>query len=204
MKSPFKISCTSGLCQPKIYTFANMMDTDRTYYYLNGSIGNIKVNRYDDSSKYGYISRFKNIVKTEKFYLEKINVEPKFDNNGIMTIMFCDMMLCIFEREMAYRNNIELKLVNLADKYRENKIVNVYQSVLPGYELSEIKPNQNRIVLEKLHYDKNLNCAYYDDIYYLFPLNTRKSDIEYYKNLRNEKIRALDINKIKELQSLCH
>lgn len=180
------------------------MDTDRTYYYLNGSIGNIRVNRYDDSSKYGYISRFKNIVKTEKFYLEKINVEPKFDNNGIMTIMFCDMMLCIFEREMAYRNNIELKLVNLADKYRENKIVNVYQSVLPGYELSEIKPNQNRIVLEKLHYDKNLNCAYYDDIYYLFPLNTRKSDIEYYKNLRNEKIRALDINKIKELQSLCH
>lgn len=71
IKAPFKISCTSGLCQPKTYNFANMMDTDRTYYYLNGDIGNIRINRYDDNSKYGYISRFKGIVKTEKFYLEK-------------------------------------------------------------------------------------------------------------------------------------
>lgn len=121
-----------------------------------------------------------------------------------MTIMFCDMMLCIFEREMAYRNNIELKLVNLADKYKNNKIINVYQSVLPGYELSESKPNKDRIILEKLHYNKILDCAYYDDIYYLFPLNTRKSDIEYYQNLRNEKISKLDVDKIKGLQSLCH
>jgi len=204
IKSPFKIFCESGWDQPKTFTFSNMMDTDRTYYYLNGDIGNIRVNRYDGTSEYGYTSRFEEIGNTEKFYLEKINVIPIFENHGIMTIIFCDMMLCIFNREMAYRNNIELKLVNLADKDKNKKIINVYQSVLPGYELSEILPKNNRIVLEKLHYNKVLDCSYYDDIYYLFPLNTRKSDIEYYQNLRSKKIKNLDTNKIKYLQTLRH
>lgn len=78
------------------------------------------------------------------------------------------------------------------------------QSVLPGYELSENLPKNNRIVLEKLHYNKVLDCSYYEDVYYLFPLNTRKSDIEYYQNLRSKKIKNLDINKIKSLQTLRH
>lgn len=76
IKSPFKVSCNSGLSPSKTYTFANMMDTDRKYYYLNGDIGNIRINRYDDNSKYGYVSRFQDIVKSEKFYLEKFNVIP--------------------------------------------------------------------------------------------------------------------------------
>ena len=177
-----------------------MMDTDRTYYYLNGSIGNFKISRQEQKYANEYKSRFENLDYTEKFYLQKINVIPKFENNGIMTIIFCDMMLCIFEREMTYRNNIELKLVNTSEKCRNKKIVNVYQSVLPGYELSEKQPKHSRLVLEKPTYSKDLKLNYYKNIFYLFPLKTCEADIHYFKSLRNEKLSALDISKIKRLQ----
>lgn len=200
LDTPFNIICHSGLCAPKPFTFSNMMDTDRTYFSISGQVGNIRINRHPENSKFGYFTRFESIGKTEKFYLEKINVIPTFENNGIMTIIFCEMMLCLFKREMAYRSNIELKLVNLANKDKNKKIVNVYHRVLPGYELSKDQNPNPRLALENLSYIKHLDCYYYEDIYYLFPLNTRKSDIEYYENLRNEKIKKFDVNKIKTLQ----
>lgn len=200
VESPFKIVCKSGLQSSKPFNFSNMMDTDRTYYYLNGSIGNFKISRQGQKCANEYKSRFENVDYTEKCYLQKINVLPKFENKGIMTIIFCDMMLCIFEREMAYRSNIELKLVNTSKKCRDKKIVNVYQSVLPGYELSKKQSKHSRLVLEKLTYLKDLKLNYYKNIFYLFPLKTRESDIHYFKSLRNEKLSALDISKIKSLQ----
>lgn len=201
MNEIFNIKCTTGNEKPEPFTFANMMDTDRTYYYLNGDIGNIRVNRVDNDYYLPFTSRF-NGLKTEKFYLEKINVIDQFKSNGIMTIIFCDMILSILKREMAYYNDIELKLVNLADKYRNESIVNVYQSVLPAYELSDIHTKNQRIVLEKLQYNRNLDLNYYSDIYYLFPLETRKKDIEYYENLRDKKMKNLNIEHIKEIQRL--
>lgn len=199
LETPFKIVCEGGLQRSKPFNFSNMMDTDRTYYYLNGSVGNFKISRQGQKYANEYKSRFENVDYTEKFYLQKINVIPKFENKGIMTIIFCDMMLCIFEREMAYRNNIELKLVNTSKKCRDKKIVNVYQSVLPGYELNEKQSKHSRLVLEKLTYSKDLKLNYYKNIFYLFPLKTREADIHYFKSLRNEKLSALDISKIKSL-----
>lgn len=202
MNKIFNIKCNTGHYRTDPFTFSNMMDTNRTYYYLNGDIGNVRVNRIDNNSYSGFISRFEDIGKTEKFYLEKINVIHTFANNGIMTIMFCDMILSIFKREMAYYNNIELKLVNMADKCINEKLVNVYQSVLPEYELSDVESKSSRMVLEKLQYENNLGLNFYSDIYYLFPLDTRKKDIEYYENLREEKIKKLNIAYIKELQTV--
>lgn len=201
MNEIFNIVCETGYERSKPFTFANMMDTDRTYYYLNGNIGNIRVNRVDNDYYSPFTSRF-NGLKTEKFYLEKINVIEAFENNGIMTIIFCDMILAILKREMAYYNDIELKLVNLAGQYRNENIVNVYQSVLPAYELSDIHPKNPRIVLEKLQYDRSSDLNYYSDIYYLFPLKTRKNDIEYYENLRDKKMKNLNVDHIKEIQRL--
>lgn len=202
MDELFNIKCKTGHYRIDPFTFSNMVDTDRTYYYLNGDIGNFRVNRVDNNYHLKFISRFKNVGETEKFYLEKINVIHVFENNGIMTIIFCDMMLSILKREMAYYNNIELKLVNLANKYRNEKIVNVYQSVLPAYELNDKQPENSRIVLENLKYVKHLDLNYYSDIYYLFPLKTRKKDIEYYENLREEKIKKLNVAYIKEQQTV--
>ena len=201
MNEIFNIVCKTGNERSKPFNFANMMDTDRTYYYLNGDIGNIRVNRVDNDYYSPFTSRF-NGLETEKFYLEKINVIEAFENNGIMTIIFCDMILAILKREMAYYNDIELKLVNLAGKYRNESIVNVYQSVLPAYELSGTQPENPRIALEKLQYNKNIDLNYYSDIYYLFPLKTRKKDIEYYENLRDKKMKNLNIEHIKEIQRL--
>ena len=200
--SPFTITCEKGNEPNKPFTFSNMMDTDRTYYYLKGGIGNVRVNRYDRNSEYGYTSRFENICETETFYLEKINVIPTFENNGIMTIMFCDMMLAILNREMAYYNNIEIKLVNISDKYKDGKIVNVYKGVLPSYHLNSKKLENSRMVLENLKFNRLINSEYYQDIYYLFPLKNRKADIEYYDKLRELKINQLDVAHIKKLQEM--
>lgn len=201
MNEIFNIKCETGHYRTDPFTFSNLMDNDRTYYYLKGDIGNVRVNRIDSNSNSEFTSRFEDIGKTEKFYLEKINVIHTFENNGIMTIIFCDMMLSILKREMAYDNNIELKLVNIANKDRNEQIVNVYQRVLPAYVLGEIQPENSRIVLENLKNIKHLNLKYYSDIYYLFPLKKRKSDIEYYENLREEKINKLNVNYIKALQT---
>ncbi|WP_436894436.1 hypothetical protein [Staphylococcus gallinarum] len=202
MNEVFNIKCKTGHYRTDPFTFSNMMDTDRTYYYLNGDIGNFRVNRVNDNYDSSFISRFNDIEKTEKFYLEKINVIYTFENNGIMTIMFCDMILSILKREMAYYNNIELKLVNLAGKCRNEKIVNVYRSVLPEYELSDVESKSSRMILEKLQYVNNLGLNFYSDIYYLFPLKTRKKDIEYYENLRDKKMKNLNVQHIKEIQRL--
>lgn len=119
-----------------------------------------------------------------------------------MTIMFCDIMLAVLKREMAYHNNIEMKLINMADILRDDKIVNVYHRVLPGYELTNVQPENTRIILEKPQNIKHLNFKIYEDIYYLFPLETRKEDIEYYEILRQTKLENLDVNKIMEQQNI--
>lgn len=51
LKSPFKISCQSGYKDSQSFNFANLIDNDRAYYYLNGDVGSCVVNRCDGKKR---------------------------------------------------------------------------------------------------------------------------------------------------------
>lgn len=102
-----------------------------------------------------------------------------------MTILVCDILLAILDREMAWYNNIEVSLVDISsvidNKGYADASINVYRRLFRGYTKGVNKVGE-RLVVE----GNNLN--------YLFLIKTRKDDIQYYQNLRNEKIERFKKN----------
>src|SRR5699024_5637397 len=119
--SPFNIMCKNFNEEIKPFTYQRFVDFGECYYYLKGT-------------------SFDYIDETEKVYIEKLEVAPPFENKGIMTIMFCDIMLALLTRSLANENHIEIKFINTSDLIKDGKIVNVYHSVMPKYELSLAQP----------------------------------------------------------------
>lgn len=193
--SPFNISCETGDEKADCFSYAALIDHNRTYYHLKNNpdiyVASCVVSRCDNRNNVKFKSRFSNIMHTEKFHFEKFGVFSEYNGKGIMTIMFCDIILAILKREMAYHNNIEIKLKNNSVRKFGNKIINVYKTVLPGYRLSIDKPKSKNMMLERKVEMEDIK--YFNDIYYLFPLYRRKEDIDYYTALRNSKLKHLKL-----------
>ncbi|MHD0396534.1 hypothetical protein ACY2DA_01430 [Staphylococcus simulans] len=185
--SPFKIKCqtgvSGGIVKNEPFYYDTMLGSDRTYYYLNddydstGSIANFKIIKLD---KLDTDSKFNALNPVEQYEIAKIAVtNPDNYQKGIMTIMFCDILLTILTREFAYKYNVVISLRDTSSTLNEEKDVNVYRSVLPGY-------------LGKFEHCEDPRIETFSDspdVLYLFSLETRKQDIAYYKELRTEKIR---------------
>lgn len=138
---------------------------------------------YRSINKEGFKSRFREKYNTEQFHIANILISNNEDNNkGIMSILVCDILLAILDREMAWYNNIEVSLVDLSrvinDKGYTDGSISVYHRIFRGYRKG-VDISNDRLVVE----GNNLN--------YLFPIKTRKDDIQYYQNLRYEKIERL-------------
>lgn len=198
--SPFNIMCKNFNEEIKPFTYQRFVDFGECYYYLKGTsfdyIATSVITRYENEAYDTFSSRFDHFDETEKVYIEKLEVAPPFENKGIMTIMFCDIMLALLTRSLANENHIEIKFINTSDLIKDGKIVNVYHSVMPKYELSLAQPSSSRIVLEGRR--TKFNIDFYQDIYYIFSLQTREEDIAYYTKLRERKIRLLN-EKLQEL-----
>ncbi|MFJ1245124.1 hypothetical protein ACEXP9_21310, partial [Bacillus amyloliquefaciens] len=80
-------------------------------YYLKGTsfdyIATSVITRYENEAYDTFSSRFDHFDETEKVYIEKLEVAAPFENKGIMTIMFCDIMLALLTRSLANENHIE-------------------------------------------------------------------------------------------------
>lgn len=129
---------------------------------------------------------FKEKYNTEQFHIANILITNDEDNNkGIMTILVCDILLAILDREMAWYNNIEVSLVDnssvIDNKGYADPSISVYHRLFRGYRKG-VDISDDRLVVE----GNNLN--------YLFPIKTRKDDIHYYQKLRNEKIERFKKN----------
>lgn len=124
-------------------------------------------------------SNFNPNFNTEMYKIKKINlIDIENNNKGIMTIIMCDILLSILDREFAWGKNIEVSLTDRSKVLVDEKInisVSVYSRIFRGYRKG-IDTSEDRLVVEGV------------DMYYLFPKDTRKDDIQYYQNLRNEKI----------------
>lgn len=134
-------------------------------------------------------SHFSNNLKCEFFHINNINLlRDEFKNKGVMTIVMCDILLAILDREMAWFNNIEVSLVDnskvLIDD-NTNTLVSVYSRIFRGYKKG-IDTSTDRLVVEGSH------------MYYLFPVKTRRDDIKYYQELRREKYETFKNSVIKK------
>src|SRR5699024_8606898 len=198
--NPFNIICKNKYEKTNFFTYNRLIDYGRSYYYLKNTsfdyISTCVISKFDDKEKEEYKSRIEHYGETEKFCIEQLEVTPPFENKGVMTIMFCDVMLAMLNRELPYQNHIEIKFINTSDLIKDGRIVNVYHNVLPNYELSIIKPKSTRISLEGKRNKSSIE--FYQDVYNIFPIETREEDIAYYTNLRNEKIKIFN-EKLKEL-----
>lgn len=91
----------------------------------------------------------------------------------------CDILLAILDREFAWGKNIEVSLTDRSSVIIDGieiSSVSVYNHIFRGYRKG-IDISEDRIVVEGV------------DLNYLFPKETRKDDIKYYQNLRNDKIK---------------
>ncbi|MBA1353074.1 hypothetical protein ACQ23P_09040 [Staphylococcus cohnii] len=198
--SPFNIICKSFYEEIKPFTYQRLVDFGECYYYLRGTsldyVSTSVITRYENEDHHTFKSRFDHFGETEKVCIERLEVAPPFENKGIMTIMFCDIMLALLTRSLANENHIEIKFINTSDLIKDGEIVNVYHSVMPKYKLSLAQPSSSRIVLEGRRTKANID--FYQDVYYIFPLETRAEDIAYYTKLRERKMQLLN-EKLKEL-----
>ncbi|WP_210137482.1 hypothetical protein [Staphylococcus sp. GDH8C109P] len=198
--SPFNIICRSFYEEIKPFSYQRLLDLGECYYYLKGTsldyVSTSAITRYENEVYDTFKSRFDHFGETEKVCIEKLEVAPPFENKGIMTIMFCDIMLALLTRSLANEHHIEIKFINTSDLIKDGEIVNVYHSVMPKYELSLAQPDSSRIVLESRRTKANID--FYQDVYYIFPLETREEDITYYTKLRERKMQLLN-EKLQEL-----
>ena len=198
--SPFNIICKSFYEEIKPFTYQRLLDFGECYYYLKGTsldyVSTSVITRYENEDHHTFKSRFDHFGETEKVCIEKLEVAPPFENKGIMTIMFCDIMLALLTRSLVNEKHIEIKFINTSDLIKDGEIVNVYHSVMPKYELSLAQPSSSRIVLEGRRTKANID--FYQDVYYIFPLETRVEDIAYYTKLRERKMQLLN-EKLQEL-----
>ena len=77
------------------------------------------ITRYENENHHTFKSRFDHFGETEKVCIEKLEVAPPFENKGIMTIMFCDIMLALLTRSLANENHIEIKFINTSDLIKD-------------------------------------------------------------------------------------
>ena len=190
--NPFTIISQNRYERTESFTPQRLIDYDNAYYYLTNTsydyISKAVISQCDGIVNEEYESRFKHFGATTKFCIDKLEVSPTFENRGIMTIMFCDVMLAILNSDLA-NHHMELKFINTSDLLRDGKIVNVYHNVLPYYELTTTHPTNSRISLEGERTKSNIR--FYQDVYKIFPIATRAEDIAYYSSLKREKIMQL-------------
>lgn len=134
-------------------------------------------------------SHFNPNYNTEMYMIEKINlIDIENNNKGIMTIIMCDILLSILDREFAWGKNIEVLLTDRSKVLIDDEInssVSVYSRIFRGYKKG-IDTSEDRLVVEGV------------DMYYLFPQETRKDDIRYYEELRSEKYETFKNSVIKK------
>lgn len=192
--NPFNIICKNKYEETNAFTYNRLINYGSAYYYIKDTsfdyISKSVVSKCDGVDNEEFKSRFYHYGETEKFCIEELEVTSTFENKGVMTIMFCDVMLAMLTRELSHQHHIEVKFINTSDLIKDGKIVNVYHSVVPNYELSTTKPDSTRISLEGQRNKSSIE--FYQDIYNIFPLETREEDIEYYTNLRAEKIKSFN------------
>ncbi|HDZ8817154.1 TPA: hypothetical protein RUV49_002644 [Staphylococcus aureus] len=179
----FEIRCKTGDSISEPLHYASMLDADRTYYYLKEQknldwhCSNFvveKINIFERKSK------FDDRVPNEKYIIGKLGVlEPL--NQGLMTIMVCDILLTIFNREFGYKYNVIINIRDNSRIYDTQKYINPYKRVFPNYKGKFIDSNDERI--EVYSNDNDFN--------YFFPLETREQDIKYYTKLKEEKVNKL-------------
>lgn len=126
-----------------------------------------------------YVSQFVNTKIKQLFHIAKLAIaDTEYKNKGIITIIMCDIILAILDRELAWGENIEICLKDLSKVIigdSQSQSTTVYHRIFRGYEKGIDTTNQRLIVKGSF-------------VNYLFPKETRKEDIAYYKNLRSEKI----------------
>lgn len=189
---PFYRKCESyknGETIKNEFYYDTMINCDRTYYYLKNKVDNNKyistfvVNKIIDQCD-KYISKFDGMDNIEKYAIDQLGVSGKDNKNvGIMTVMFCDIVLTIIAREFAFKYNVVIQLRDMSKIEGPEKEVNVYRSVLPNYRKDKTNPNDKRIELKG---DSQ------KEIFYLFSLETRENDISYYENLKMKKLKEIN------------
>ncbi|MEB8122976.1 hypothetical protein NGH46_12655 [Staphylococcus xylosus] len=146
------------------------------------TIAGSKVFRCTDITKFK--SCFGNKYNTEHFHISNIYITNDEDRHkGVMTIIVCDILLAILDREMGWYNNIEVSLVDqskvIDDKGCTDANISVYNRIFRGY-VKGTNTTDERLVVDG------------NDLNYLFPIKTRRDDISYYQNLRKEKIERFE------------
>src|SRR5699024_3586519 len=128
-------------------------------------------------------SKFDEMSNVEKYSIEKLGVIDNYSNMGIMTVMFCDIILAMINREFSANYNIVIHLCDIVNTTETDKLVIDYQSVITNYK----KMNTNR-------YNKCIEVKgnRKNQIFYLFSKQTRTEDIKYYKELRVNNIRKIN------------
>lgn len=187
-RDPFIRNCSSyknGEYINKDFYYDTMIDCDRIYYKLNDQTENYvatAVVKKIGNDNNQYKSKFDEMSNVEKYSIEKLGIIDNYSNMGIMTVMFCDIILTMINREFSAKYNIVIHLCDIANTTETEKIVNVYQSVLPNYKKKNTNRNNKRIEVKGNR--KN-------QIFYLFSKQTRTKDIKYYKELRVNNIRKI-------------
>lgn len=116
----------------------------------------------------------------QKYSIDKLGVFSNYTNIGVMTVMLCDILLTILDRELSYKHNFVIYLRDISNTSKKD--VNVYQSLFPNYKKRKVKLSDNRIEVKG---DSN------NDVFYLFSKDTKTKDIEYYRHLREKKLRKI-------------
>lgn len=129
-------------------------------------------------------SRFGNKYNTEHFHISNIRITNDEDmHKGVMTIIVCDILLAILDRKKAWRNDIEVSLVDqskvIDDEGCIDTSISVYSRIFRGY-IKGTNTTDERLVVDG------------NELNYLFPIKTRRDDISYYQNLRKEKIERFE------------
>ncbi|MCT2553874.1 MULTISPECIES: hypothetical protein [Staphylococcus] len=179
IENVFEVSCFS-FCNRKTtdFYYSSMIDNDVTYYYLKdiekepNYISCFSLQKRSVSS-----SKFDHIKPIEKYHISEISIVDHF-NQGLMTIMICDILLTIFNREFGYRYNVVISLGDLSYVPDSRTSVNPYKSVFPNYLGKFIECNDDRV-------EKHKDSAIFQ---YFFSIDTREDDINYYEKLKKEKL----------------
>ncbi|MGC7736071.1 hypothetical protein ACP215_11025 [Staphylococcus epidermidis] len=93
----------------------------------------------------------------QKYSIDKLGVFSNYTNIGVMTVMLCDILLTILDRELSYKHNFVIYLRDISNTSKKD--VNVYQSLFPNYKKRKVKLSDNRIEVKG---DSN------NDVFYFF------------------------------------
>ena len=185
-ENPLDMWCEDSKNNKQVFHYDTMINSNRIYYKLSGREGNFiataMVNEIDRNNSM-YKTKFDEMDNLQKYSIDKLGVFSSYTNIGVMTVMLCDILLTILDRKHSYKHNFLIYLRDISNT--PEKDVNVYQSVLPNYKKRKVKMSDDCIEVKG---DDN------NDVFYLFSKNTRTKDIEYYRHLREKKLKKLNIS----------